>query len=454
MTVETLAAPREKIEAEAPAPAEFEPTPDCSEQIGFTALCGSCPLLRMLGDCPKAIREARSEVEPIVVIEESLKEAEELYSYEALQAKELSIEPTEVSELESEFSITESEPVAEEPKVEKPVSSKQPESESKTRSYRDLLLDDSVEMVIAESIAPRAIKEVAVEVPISQPGGIEVADEPKTKPEEAAKTPVQVTVEPTSVEPIIEKKAEEAPITLKEPSFEKHEAEEVKEEVVHEAEFDSEVVSIPEDDPATEDISEPKLDSKISKKEVVSRVTATEPVPTVKVVGKSGEAKVKTFQKIEPAPEALKVAVVPTQKAKHTKTESPKVPVESIKTKVKIEAEPTKYFPEVIVDSVIENIAPEIAFDDPVLEGELPLEYQASLVEYTTPDEEFESESGVEVEDEDQAKTNSEADSTYTDEDNPEFIKNLGFHPISIPWSLNLDLIKRLLGSKAIGSWQ
>lgn len=166
MNTETLAEVESKpsyeetaIEVDSAA-AEFP----CENKIGFTALCASCYLVTLLGDCPKNIREnATSPEEPSIDSQETLFAAEPfIFSLDTDSLVNESAVTAPASDGPSIRPVVVEAPRQEQPIAKEIVVAAEPERTS-ARSYRDLLFDDAVEVVIAtpkikqENVTPKPL---------------------------------------------------------------------------------------------------------------------------------------------------------------------------------------------------------------------------------------------------------------------------------------------------------
>ena len=185
---------------EAPADdAEFEPRPPllpeaCGAELGNLALCASCPMVALFGGCPRGIREAtalaRQEEQAAALSTETQEQDDVLLMNDSflLDISGGKDEGDVEEELVSNVSVvgltdTPREEVAEplvaaEPSFEQevPVAPAVPEmvsarieTKSPTRSYLDLLLDDSVDVVIGSFVPERQKQREPVEVAVEPP---------------------------------------------------------------------------------------------------------------------------------------------------------------------------------------------------------------------------------------------------------------------------------------------
>jgi len=196
----------------------------CENKLGFTALCASCFLVNLYGDCPKNIREkAASEQNeatdnqqaPSFTLESALAPS---HLESAAQADKEPIAIAPVYEAPKVKPVV-SEVIRQEPSlVEEVVTTPAPE-QAPSRSYRDLLFDDTVEVVVAypkpnrkkalvESapvavLQEETIPELVYTPPIVTPEKKPVEAEVSTEPTAIVEEYVQSTHIPEA-EPVIE----------------------------------------------------------------------------------------------------------------------------------------------------------------------------------------------------------------------------------------------------------
>lgn len=183
--IEVIKAAPQAFEQEVP-PLDFdiEPTPasSCDVELGYVALCASCPLLRMFGDCPKEIRELSSQADEAA--EPFLLEGDNFLFFKAEDP--FRVEAKDLSRAEPEDSINDKpeDPVCDKPEDQHYVESDRPSYAQlnkklpadpadnikikiksttvnlplpkvkieKPRTFRDLLFDDSVPIVSIMSV--------------------------------------------------------------------------------------------------------------------------------------------------------------------------------------------------------------------------------------------------------------------------------------------------------------
>ena len=179
--------------------AEFEPRPPvlpetCGAELGDLALCASCPMVALFGGCPRGIREATAlahqeeqaaalsaetqEQDDVLLMNDSFLldisggkdegDVEEEFVPNVSAARPADAPREEVAEplVAAEPSLEQEVPVA--PAVPEMVSARI-ETKSPTRSYLDLLLDDSVDVVIGSFVPERQKQREPVEVAVEPP---------------------------------------------------------------------------------------------------------------------------------------------------------------------------------------------------------------------------------------------------------------------------------------------
>lgn len=221
------------------------PTQTCQGELGYTALCATCPLIRMFGDCPKTIREQAAEelksTEKIIdnVAEALLEELSDPYrvngfmdSTDIISRTDTEVEKVVEMKTETE-TRTETEIIKNKPiepvkflnidfkefiknkpsEVEKITKPEQP----KKRSIRDLLLDDSVPIVTymdapVMKLQTTTSKDAKTETETEPSPGtvIDMKPETKHKPE---------TVDAIIEQPIAIQSPEEKPTKLEKTSL-------------------------------------------------------------------------------------------------------------------------------------------------------------------------------------------------------------------------------------------
>ena len=184
---------------EAPAnDAEFEPRPPvlpetCGAELGNLALCASCPMVALFGGCPRGIREATAlahQEEQAAALSTETQEQDDVLLMNDSFLLDISGGRDEGDVEECTPNISGGEPanapreevaeplVAAEPSFEQevPVAPAVPEmvsarieTKSPTRSYLDLLLDDSVDVVIGSFVPERQKQREPVEVAVEPP---------------------------------------------------------------------------------------------------------------------------------------------------------------------------------------------------------------------------------------------------------------------------------------------
>lgn len=159
----------------------------CESKIGYSVLCGSCPLVRLLGDCPKSIREQGSSDESLALFETqgeaaTVEECTQLTTLDPFVVQEpfeLRMSPSDEGTGDNSPALSgedESESIPIKASVEnltvpsvvaRPdaptvLVAREPLLEPPLRSYRELLFDDAVQVVLApqfeqQTPAPTAI---------------------------------------------------------------------------------------------------------------------------------------------------------------------------------------------------------------------------------------------------------------------------------------------------------
>lgn len=169
------------------------PSIECAEGLGFVAVCSACPLLRMFGDCPKAIRE-QAEDEPTgpdeelqVELIDFSKKPEELTEDEAGAHTDnddaVTVVPVEQTSAgryseakNTKVPSRESIAPLTRPHKKKPVTNSEPKNnvsaskniltpERRERSFRELLFDDTVPVVVALPRSQKTVEAIAPVVP-------------------------------------------------------------------------------------------------------------------------------------------------------------------------------------------------------------------------------------------------------------------------------------------------
>lgn len=133
----------------------------CENKIGFTVLCGSCPLVKLFGDCPKEIQDR--EFEPPLI--DSLDASDAFFAPLGEELKDILAVDSPLAELstilsQAQLNNAETLPVlkkvplkqTEENDIQEPIVQAVPsrvEEKVEIRSFRELLFDDSVSIVVA-----------------------------------------------------------------------------------------------------------------------------------------------------------------------------------------------------------------------------------------------------------------------------------------------------------------
>jgi len=159
----------------------------CESKIGYSVLCGSCPLVRLLGDCPKSIREQGPSDESLALFEtqgeaataEECTQLTTLDPFVVQKPFELRMSPSDEGTGDNSPALSgedesESMPikasvenltvpsVVARPDAPTVLVAREPLLEPPLRSYRELLFDDAVQVVLApqfeqQTPAPTAI---------------------------------------------------------------------------------------------------------------------------------------------------------------------------------------------------------------------------------------------------------------------------------------------------------